>query len=321
MNRSKNSGRTKHTAGGRLPAPVVDVSPYAGFCGGVNRTIQIIERLKVERPKTKIYLLGKVVHSEIVLARLKRRGFRTVDDYRQAKDGLLVIQSHGIPAALQAEIQASGIEFVDTTCPMVKDIHAKARQLAKDGYRVAVIGDREHEEVRGIAGQVGNAIIVGSPAEVDPVVFKAIPRAGVVIQSTFIRNRAEPILRKIRRYVADVKFENTICKPTADRQRDARVRASRYACVIVIGSPTSANTRNLISIVSARNPNTILVNRPEDIDSMNIGSSRKFYVLSGASTPMDVIEQTVVRLQRRIERSPGISAGPGLRWMKATHAH
>jgi 4-hydroxy-3-methylbut-2-enyl diphosphate reductase len=308
MNRSKNSGQAKNSGGARLSAPVIDVSPYAGFCGGVNRTLKIIERLKAERPRTKIYLLGKVVHNEIVLARLKRQGFRTIDDFRRAKDGLLVIQSHGIPAALQDEIRASGIEFVDTTCPMVKDIHAKARKLAKDGYRVVVIGDRNHEEVRGIACQVENAVIVGSAEDVDPVVFKSIPAAGVVVQSTFIRSRTEPILRKIRRHVPDVRFENTICKPTADRQRDARIRASRYGCVIVIGSSTSANTRNLMSILSARNANTILIHRPEDVDTIRLGTCRSIYVLSGASTPMDIIKKTVARLQRRIERSAGKAA-------------
>jgi 4-hydroxy-3-methylbut-2-enyl diphosphate reductase len=190
---------------------------------------------------------------------------------------------------------------------MVKDIHAKARKLSKDGFRVVVVGDRNHEEVRGIAGQVKNALIVGSPAEVDRAVFKTIPRAGIVVQSTFIRNQAELIQRKIRRLVA----ENTICKPTSDRQQDARLRASRYACVIVIGSSTSANTRNLMSIVSARNANTVLIRRPEDVDSIRLGPCRSIYVLSGASTPMDIIEQTVFRLKRKIERPAGISAGAG----------
>jgi (E)-4-hydroxy-3-methyl-but-2-enyl pyrophosphate reductase len=286
----------------RKPFPVIDVSPFAGFCGGVNRTIKIIERLRVERPKGKIYLLGKVVHNEIVLARMKRRGFRTIDDYRRAKDGLLVIQSHGIPAALQDEIRASGIEIIDTTCPRVKDIHAKARKLSRDGRRLIVIGDRRHEEVRGIAGQVENALIVGAAAEAHPDIFKAVSRAGVVVQSTFIRTEAERILRKIRRYVPDIRYENTICRPTADRQRDARLRASRYECVIVIGSSTSANTRNLMSLVSDRNPNTILIHRPEDVDSIQLGACRSFYILSWASTPMDIIDRTVGRLRRNIER-------------------
>jgi 4-hydroxy-3-methylbut-2-enyl diphosphate reductase len=283
-------------------APTVDVSPYVGFCGGVNRTIKIIEKLRVERPGSKIYLLGKVVHNEIVLARLKRRGFKTIEDHRLAKDGLLIIQSHGIPAARLDEIRASGIEFVDTTCPMVKDIQARARRLSREGFRIVIIGDRKHEEVRGIAGQVENALIVGSPAEVDPAVFRHVRQAGVVVQSTFIRAEAERILRKIRRFVPDIRFENTICKPTSDRQRDARIQASRYDSVIVIGSPTSANTRNLMSIVGARNPRTILVSRPEDVDDLKLGPRREFYVLSGASTPMDVIDRTVARLRRRLER-------------------
>jgi 4-hydroxy-3-methylbut-2-enyl diphosphate reductase len=233
---------------------------------------------------------------------LKRRGFKTIEDYRQARDGLLIIQSHGIPAARSEEIRASGIEFVDTTCPMVKDIQARARKLYREGYRVVIIGDHKHEEVGGIAGQVGDALIVGSPADIDPAVFKKVPRAGVVVQSTFIRAEAERILRKIRRFVPDVRFENTICKPTSDRQRDARVQASRYDRVIVIGSPASANTRNLMSIVGARNPRTRLVSRPEDVDTLALGQGRRFYVLSGASTPMDVIDRTVARLRRRLEK-------------------
>lgn len=280
----------------------VDVSPFVGFCGGVNRTIKIIEKLRVERPKTKIYLLGKIVHNEIVLARLKRRGFTTIDDHRLARDGILIIQSHGIPAARLDEIRSSGIEYVDTTCPMVKGIQAKARLLHKQGYRIVIIGDRRHEEVQGIAGQVPEALIVGSPGEVDPAVFKNTPRAGIVVQSTFIRAEADRILQKIRRYAPAVRFENTICKPTSDRQKDARVQSARVGTVVVIGSPTSANTRNLISIAGTRNRRTVLISRPEDVDKLTLGRSRTFYVLSGASTPMDIIDRTVARLRRRLKK-------------------
>ena len=299
IKKASNSGEKFR---GSPAAPIIDISPYAGFCGGVNRTIKIIDRLRAEHPGKKINLLGNIVHNEIVLARLKRRGFRTIHDFRRAKNGLLVIQSHGIPAALHEEIRASGIEYVDTTCPMVKGIHAKTRKLARDGFRPVIIGDRRHEEVRGIAGQVDDALIIGSPGEADPAVLRRIPRAGVVVQSTFIRAEADRILRKLRRYIPEVRFENTICKPTSDRQRDAGVRASRYDCVIVIGSEKSANTRNLMSIVRARNPRTVLVVRPEDVDSLRLRSGKSVYVLSGASTPMDVIERTVARLRRRIRR-------------------
>lgn len=246
--------------------------------------------------------MGRIVHNEIVLARLKRRGFATIDDHRLARDGLLIVQSHGIPAARLEEIRTSGIEFVDTTCPMVKDIQAKARKLHRQGFRVVIIGDRKHEEVQGIAGQVPDALIVGSPAEVDPGIFKSVDRAGIVVQSTFIRAEADRILRKIRGLVREVRFENTICKPTSDRQRDARIQAARYDAVIVIGSPTSANTRNLMSIAGARNRRTILVSRPEDVDNLTLGRSRTFYILSGASTPMDVIDRTVTRLRRRLDK-------------------
>jgi 4-hydroxy-3-methylbut-2-enyl diphosphate reductase len=281
------------------PRPSIDISPYAGFCGGVRRTIKTIEALKAARPDAKIYLLGKVVHNETVLSRLKRRGFLLIDDYQMAGDGILVIQSHGLPAALSREIQASGIEVIDTTCPMVKDIHRRARDLERRGYRVVIIGDRGHEEVLGIAGHVHDALIVGRPEDVDPPVFKAIDKAGIVVQSTFIRENAERILKKIRRYVPEVRFENTICRPTTDRQRDARAKAGRYACALVIGSKTSANTRNLYSIMSARNPNTRLITRPEEVDALDLGPEPSVYVVSGASTPQDVIDRTLRRLRAR----------------------
>jgi 4-hydroxy-3-methylbut-2-enyl diphosphate reductase len=287
----------------RAPRISIDVSPYAGFCGGVRRTIKTIEALKAARPEKKIYLLGRIVHNETVLARLKRRGFITTDDFRKARDGILVIQSHGIPADLYGAIRGSGIEFVDTTCPMVKDIHARAVALERRGYRVVIIGDRGHEEVLGIAGQVRDPLIVGRAEDAEPAVFKKIPRAGVVVQSTFIRENAERIVRKIRRFVPDVRFENTICKPTTDRQQDARAKAGRYACALVIGSKTSANTRNLLSIMSARNPNTRLITRPEDVDELDLGPEPSVYVVSGASTPQDVIDRTVRRLRARAKKN------------------
>ncbi|MBM3293886.1 MAG: 4-hydroxy-3-methylbut-2-enyl diphosphate reductase [Candidatus Aminicenantes bacterium] len=287
----------------------IDVSPYAGFCGGVRRTIKTIEALKAARPAAKIYLLGKIVHNETVLARLKRRGFIAIDDYRKARDGILVIQSHGIPAALFAEVRRSGIEFADTTCPMVKDIHRRARELEADGCRVAIIGDRGHEEVLGIAGQVHEPLIVGRPEDVDSSAFKAIPKVGVVVQSTFIRENAERIVRKIRRFVPDVRFENTICKPTTDRQLDARAKAGLYANPLVIGSNSSANTRNLLSIMQSKNPKTRLISRPEDVDEISFGRRPSVYVVSGASTPQDVIDRTVRRLRRLSRQSAGRKAG------------
>jgi len=285
------------------PRPGIDVSPYAGFCGGVRRTVKTIEALKAARPKAKIYLLGKIVHNETVLARLKRAGFITIDDHRKARDGILVIQSHGIPAALFREVKASGVEFIDTTCPMVKDIHRRARDLDASGYRLVIIGDRGHEEVLGIAGQVRDALIVGRPGDVDPSVFRRIGRAGVVVQSTFIRENAEAIVRRIRRFVPDVRFENTICKPTTDRQQDADAKAGRYAWALVIGSKTSANTRNLFSIMSSRNPRTKLISRPEDVDGLDLGETPSVYVVSGASTPQDIIDRTVRRLWTKAKRA------------------
>jgi 4-hydroxy-3-methylbut-2-en-1-yl diphosphate reductase len=290
------------TAGVR---PVVDVSPCAGFCGGVRRTLLLVDKLLKGRPGTPIYMLGKIVHNEHVLRQLKKKGLRIIDNFQEARDGILVIQSHGIPRSLFDTIRASGIEFVDSTCPMVKKIHEAARKLRNEGRKVIIIGKKDHDEVRGIAGQVDSAVILGSPSEAVRKNLRGIVKAGIVVQSTFILEDARRILKAVKKHIKDVKYVETICQPTLDRQDDAARNASRYNCVFVLGSRDSANTINLYNIVKNNNRHVHLITGPDDVNRTRFHLCDRYYVISGASTPQDLIEEIVMQIRRKLGKMSG----------------
>ncbi len=277
------------------------ISKHAGYCGGVKRTLTIVDELLKNYPHKKIYMLGEIVHNEYVLNRLKEKGIRIIYDFQKAKDGLLVIQSHGISENLFKEIRNSGIEYVDTTCPMVKNIHNRIKQLEQQGYFPVIIGGKQHEEVKGITGQVKQAIIIKDPKEVTKKLFHNINKAGIVVQSTFIKEEALKIMNKIKEFVKEVKFENTICKPTTDRQNDAYINVKNFDCVFVFGSKTSANTNNLYHIAKSQNPNTFFVSSPGDIPKIDFMPCNRIYIISGASTPYELIDEIVNEIKLKLK--------------------
>lgn len=279
----------------------ITISKHVGYCGGVKRTLNIVDELLKVSGGKKIYMLGEIVHNEFVLNKLKNEGVRIIHDFDEARDGLLVIQSHGIPEALYEEIKNSGIDFIDTTCPMVKNIHRKIKALEKEGYFPVIIGAARHSEVIGIAGQVKNSLIFKKPEEVTEELFRGIPRAGIVVQSTFIREDALKIVGRIREFVKDVRFEDTICKPTTDRQMDVLKNSVKFDCVFVFGSTTSANTKNLYSIAKKQNPDTFLISAPEDVEKIDLGGCSTFYVISGASTPLELIDRVVEEIRKVVK--------------------
>lgn len=279
----------------------ITISRHVGYCGGVKRTLNIVEELlKAPGGKT-IFMLGEIVHNEFVLNNLKAQGVRIIHDFEQARGGLLVIQSHGIPESLYEEIKNSDIDFIDTTCPMVKNIHRKIKILEKDGYFPVIIGAANHSEVIGIAGQVKRSLIIKKPEEVTEEAFREIQRAGIVVQSTFIKDDALKIVEKIRKTVRDVRFEDTICRPTTDRQMDVLKNSGKYDCVFVFGSTTSANTKNLYSIAKKKNPDTFLISAPEDVEKIDLGGCSTFYVISGASTPLELIDRVVDEIKKVVQ--------------------
>lgn len=278
------------------------LSENLSYCTGVRETLRLVDRLLSENPDRAYCMLGEIVHNEIIIEGLKKKGLRIVDRLEDIPgNGVVILQSHGSPRVLYEAIERLGLDSVDATCPMVKLIHKRIRALEDQGYVPVVIGKAGHEEVTGIAGQVEKAVIVKSEDEVTKERFRGVRRAGIVVQSTFITEEANRIVEKIREIVPDVVFHDTICHPTKVRQSDVEEHSKTADGVLVIGSRRSANTMHLFHIAARNNPRTYLVDSPEAAEGIDFAKDEKVFVASGASTPEDLIFEVIAQLQRRAE--------------------
>ncbi len=281
------------------------LSETLSYCFGVRKTLELTDRLLAERPDRAYYMLGEIVHNEHVVEGLMAKGLRIVQTLEDVPPGgVVILQSHGSTRKRYRDLEERGLEYVDATCPMVRIIHDRIRQVEAEGRTPVVIGQFGHEEVRGIVGQVARALVVKAPDEVTPELFEGVLRAGVVAQSTFIEENALRIVDRIRDLVPDVVFHDTICQPTKTRQREVEVHTRKADFVIVIGSRHSANTMHLFNIARKINPRTHLIDKPESVDDIAIPAGATVFIASGASTPGELIVEVVSRLEAR-------DAGPG----------
>ena len=197
------------------------------------------------------------------------------------------------------QLEEINARVIDATCPMVKAIHKKIIRLAREGYFPVIIGKNGHDEVRGIAGQVSESLIVGNPDEVRPELFSGRDRLGIVVQSTFVRSEALSIVRRIRDLAIDIRFEDTICRPTTERQEEIRKVRDKYNYIVIVGSRTSANTKHLYKLAQAKKAEVFLVDDPDQIPHLSIPLEASVFVTSGASTPRDQVETVINFLYSR----------------------
>ncbi len=281
----------------------ITLSKNISYCFGVERTLTLVKELLQDNPDQIYYMLGEIVHNEYVISDLKARGLRIVHDLDRIEDGSsVIIQSHGAPKKLIDCLRERGLDVIDATCPMVTVIHKKIVRLDLDDYFPVIIGKKGHDEVRGITGQVDNVLIVRSPEEITPELFTRIDKVGIVVQSTFIRAEAVAIVEKIKGIVPEVKFIDTICRPTSERQEEVENIPDEFDYILIIGSRTSANTRHLFKLASAKEATVYLVDDPETVRELELPPHSHVFVASGASTPLYLIEKVVALLESKKTR-------------------
>ncbi len=286
----------------------ITLSGNLSYCFGVRKTLTLVEDLLARNPDRTYYMYGEIVHNELVIRDLRAKGLSIIRDLTQiGPAGSVVIPSHGAPLRVFEDLRARGIDVIDATCPMVRLIHGKAQRLEAEGAAVVILGDPSHDEVRGIAGHVGRALVFRRPEDVTAAALAGVAKAGVVVQSTFIREEALAILEAIRALVPEVVFEDTICRPTSERQEEVRRMAARHDCVLIVGSRRSANTRHLYDLAAGENACVHFVDDPEGVVHLPIAAEASVFIASGASTPMSAVERVVELLQRGPSPAP---AGP-----------
>ncbi|MBP7932349.1 MAG: 4-hydroxy-3-methylbut-2-enyl diphosphate reductase, partial [Comamonas sp.] len=236
-----------------------------GFCAGVDRAIEIVERalLKFGAP---IYVRHEIVHNTYVVNDLKARGAIFIEDLAEVPAGAtLVFSAHGVSQAVQEEAKRRGFSIFDATCPLVTKVHVEVAKLAKEGYEFLMIGHKGHPEVEGTMGQLLDGIyLVEDEADVHTVQPRQSEKLAVVTQTTLSVDDAASILAAIRQRFPQIREpkQQDICYATQNRQDAVKQLAGQVDVLIVVGSPTSSNSNRLRELAERLGTPAFMVDSP-----------------------------------------------------------
>jgi (E)-4-hydroxy-3-methyl-but-2-enyl pyrophosphate reductase len=240
--------------------------------------------------------LGPVIHNPQVVQSLEEKGLRRASCLDEISDGVVVVRSHGAPPHVHLALQERGLAVVDATCPFVKKMHRQARRLFKMGYRVVIVGDRNHSEITSLTEDPGFACLVAaSPADLDGV--KLSGRVGLAAQTTQTQENFQAVADYLLPQVLELRIFNTICDSTATRQTEARELARRSGVMVVIGGRNSANTRRLAEICRETGTRTVWVETADELSPDLLGDAGRIGLTAGASTPQWIITDVIRHLQ------------------------
>ncbi len=275
----------------------IKIASYAGFCEGVRRAVGMALDL-AQKSRKPLYTCGELIHNPQVIALLRKKGIRDIDDPSGAADGSLLIRSHGIAPAERSRAEEMGIPVVDATCPHVLKIHTIIRKAAAAGASTVIVGDAGHAEVEALLGCAGGkGHVVSTSQDVDE-----LPEIGgevcVVAQTTQDEEVFDEIGERLKRRFPGAQIHRTICTSTCLRQDAVRRLASEVDAVVVVGGKNSANTTRLAQIASATGTRTIHIETPRELEGKGLEECRSIGVTAGASTPNWIIREVVTRLNR-----------------------
>jgi 4-hydroxy-3-methylbut-2-enyl diphosphate reductase len=274
-----------------------------GMCFGVRDAIDLAFAHAAAGPLT---ILGDLVHNPTVLSALEAKGVAVAQDLAEVATPTVMVTAHGASERALARTRALGLTVVEATCPLVHVAHRAVAALARDGYHVVIVGQRHHVEVRGLTGDLDRFDVVLD--EDDVLALEEHPRIGVAAQTTQplekVRRLVDAIKRRFPR--SEVRFVDTVCKPTKDRQSAAIEVARQADVVIVVGGRSSNNTRELVQTCArycetVHHVETDAEVRPEWFDDAEVVG-----VTAGTSTPDDVIDRVEARIRLSVVHYSGI---------------
>ena len=264
----------------------VIVAEEAGACYGVERALQMV-RDAAEENGGHIYTLGPLIHNPLVVADLERRGVTVVDGPQVEAGSTLVLRTHGVtPQVKEAALQA-GANVLDATCPFVKRAHRAAARLAREGYQVLIVGEEGHPEVEGTLGHAPDALVVGSPEDLEGVELGR--KVGIVVQTTQSEANLRSVVGALVGRVDELLLVDTICEATAGHQGACERLARTVDVMVVVGGKNSANTTHLADISRECCPRTHHIEQPGELDRSWFADARRIGITAGASTPAEHI--------------------------------
>jgi 4-hydroxy-3-methylbut-2-enyl diphosphate reductase len=271
-----------------------------GFCAGVDRAIEIVERA-LEKFGAPIYVRHEIVHNTYVVNDLKAKGAIFIEDLADVPPGAtLVFSAHGVSKAVQQEAVARGFSIFDATCPLVTKVHVEVAKLAKEGYEFVMIGHKGHPEVEGTMGQLDHGIhLVEGVDDVARVQPSQTEKLAVVTQTTLSVDDAAEIAAAVRARFPSIREpkQQDICYATQNRQDAVKVMSPQVDVMIVVGSPTSSNSNRLAELARKLGVPAYMVDNADELQPQWLEGKKRVGLTAGASAP-EVLVQAVIEKVR-----------------------
>ena len=272
------------------------LAEYLGFCYGVKRAIRIAR----EHTDGTSCTLGPIIHNPQMVERLQSEGVDVVENLSDMEEGTIIIRSHGVGPQVYQEAESKGLKIVDATCPYVKKAQLSAKKLVEEGYKVVIVGEKNHPEVKSIFEWSNNKAIILETEE-EATEISSCQKLGIVSQTTVSGERFKRIVDKLLEKSSDIKILRTICTATDQRQAAAIELAQKVDLMLVIGGKNSANTTRLAQLCEEK-CRTYHIETVEELSPEWLDQIEKIGITAGASTPDWIIWEVHKKCQMILEK-------------------
>lgn len=281
--------------GGYISTMKIITAKRAGFCFGVKRAVDLAFD-EAEKKKSGVYTLGPIIHNPQVVGKLTENGVNVVDQVSDLEDknaNSVIIRTHGIPIRDMKSLESMDCKVIDATCPFVKKAQQYAKLLKDEGYKVVILGDSEHPEVKGIMSYAGDNVVVIKDADE----YKPLSgRVGVIVQTTKQVSVLRDLVATAVEHALELKVYNTICNSTALRLKETEQLASRVDTMVIVGGRNSANTARLASFCSSLDVPTYHIETADELRDEWFRGVSTVGITAGASTPDWIIDEVENRI-------------------------
>lgn len=271
-----------------------------GFCAGVDRAIEIVERALAQFGSP-IYVRHEIVHNAYVVEDLRRKGAIFIEQLSDVPPGnTLVFSAHGVPRSVQEEAAQRGLTVFDATCPLVTKVHVEVAKMRREGREIIMIGHAGHPEVEGTMGQADEGMYLVETAEdVDRLQVRNSELLAYVTQTTLSVDDTADVIAALKRrfpHIAEPK-KGDICYATTNRQEAVKFMAPQVDLVIVVGSPNSSNSNRLREVAQKKGTAAYMVDNAAQIDAAWLEGTRRIGVTAGASAPQILVDAVIAQLK------------------------
>ena len=271
-----------------------------GYCAGVDRAVQIVERA-LDTVGAPVYVRKEIVHNRHVVSELEKRGAIFVDSEDEVPEGAtLVFSAHGVSPAVRANSEARHLEVIDATCPLVTKVHIEAKRFDRGGRRIVLVGHRGHEEIEGTAGEAPDStIVVESVEEVEALPFDRDEPLAYLTQTTLSVDDTLQIVEALRNRFSDIAEPRSddICYATQNRQVAVKAIAPRCDVILIVGAFNSSNSNRMVEVARAAGTPAYLVPDESNLDPGWLEGAETVGVSSGASAPEVLVDRLLARLK------------------------